>query len=53
MAQKFKEAIERLFINKFVCKKCKIKKRVNIQSILKGKVTCKCGSKSFRALKRK
>jgi len=50
---KFPEASTRLFHNVFVCKKCKTKQRTNMQKIMQGKVICKkCGSKSFRAIKK-
>jgi len=46
------EAHKRLFENVFVCKKCKKKKRTSMQKILQGKITCTCGSKAFRAIKK-
>jgi len=53
MAQKFPEAQKRLFANVFVCKKCKSKKRSNMQKVLEGKILCKkCGSKSFRPIRK-
>jgi len=50
---KFPEATARMFHNVFVCKKCKKKQKTSMQKILQGKVSCKkCGSKSFRAIKK-
>jgi len=51
---KIPEAQARLFHNIFVCKKCKTKIRAEPRRILSGKVKCrKCGSKEFRALRKK
>ena len=53
MATKFPEAQNRIYKNIFVCKKCKTKKRTDMQKILQGKVKCRnCGSKAFRAIKK-
>ena len=53
MAQKFPEAQKRLFTNVFVCKKCKSKRRSNMQKVLEGKIICKkCGGKAFRPIRK-
>ena len=53
MAKKFPEAHKRLFMNVFVCKKCKSKQRATMQKVLEGKILCKkCGSKAFRPLRK-
>tara|TARA_Y100000310_G_scaffold332594_1_gene408485 strand:+ start:309 stop:485 length:177 start_codon:yes stop_codon:yes gene_type:complete len=50
---KFLEAMERMFKNVYVCKKCKTKKRTNPQRVIERKVKCRrCGSKQFRALRK-
>ncbi len=54
MAVKIPEAVNRLFKNVFVCKKCQSKIRAKPLSVLEGKVKCrKCGKKAFRPLKKK
>ncbi|MFW5847042.1 MAG: hypothetical protein ACOCUU_02680 [Nanoarchaeota archaeon] len=51
---KIQEASDRMFKNVFVCKKCQSKIKSDNQKILKGKTRCrKCGSRSFRPLKKK
>jgi len=51
---KFPEAAARLFLNKFVCKKCKTVVRAPNIKVLQGKVSCRrCGSKSLRPIKKK
>ncbi|MCD6547321.1 MAG: 50S ribosomal protein L40e [Nanoarchaeota archaeon] len=46
---KFKEAVERLFTNVFVCRVCKSKIRADPQKVKLGKVKCrKCYSKQLR-----
>ena len=53
MAQKFPEAHKRMFVNVFVCKKCKSKQRSTMQKVLEGKILCKkCGGKAFRTLRK-
>ncbi|MBT3690700.1 hypothetical protein HOG16_00465 [Candidatus Woesearchaeota archaeon] len=53
MATKFPEAQRRLFMNVFVCKKCKSKRRSTMQKVLEGKIICKkCGCKAFRPLRK-
>lgn len=51
---KFPEAQARMFIGKFVCKKCKsVIKAPNIK-VIQGKVSCRrCGSKALRPIKKK
>lgn len=51
---KILEAMNRLFKNVFVCKRCQSKIRAEPQKILKGKIKCrKCGQKAFRPLRKK
>ncbi len=51
---KFDEAIERLFRNVFVCRKCNAKVRADPNMIRAGKIKCrKCDSKKFRPKSRK
>ena len=46
---KFLEAHNRLFVNVFVCKKCKQKQRSRMTKILQGKILCRnCGGKAMR-----
>ena len=53
MAKKFPEAQRRLFINVFVCKRCKSKQRSSMQKVIQGKIICKkCGSKAFRPIRK-
>ncbi len=50
---KIPEAIERLFQNTFVCKRCKTKIKAQSIKIINKKVKCrKCGGKNFRAIKK-
>lgn len=50
---KIKEAMARLFLNVYCCKKCKSKIRSTPSKILGKKVACrKCGCKSFRPIKK-
>jgi hypothetical protein len=51
---KIPEAVNRLFKNVFVCKKCQSKIKAKTIKILEKKVKCrKCKKKSFRPLKKK
>ena len=50
---KFPEANTRLFKNIFVCKKCKRKKRTTPLKVLNKQIICSCGSKAFRAVRKK
>jgi ribosomal protein L40E len=51
---KFPEAAARLFHGIFVCRKCKTKKRTDVNKILAKRVSCKkCGGKAFRPIKSK
>jgi ribosomal protein L40E len=51
---KIPEAMNRLYKNVFVCRRCKTKIRAEPQKILAGTVKCrKCNGKAFRPLKRK
>ena len=53
MASKFPEAMNRIFNNVYVCRKCKTKRRSIPKFVLGKKLTCKrCGSKAFRPLKK-
>jgi len=50
---KIPEAAARIFGNIFVCKKCKTKRRAQVQKIMQKKVCCrKCGSKELRPIKK-
>jgi len=50
---KFQEAVNRLYNNVFVCRKCKTKRRAAINMIRLKKVKCRrCGGKAFRPIKR-
>ncbi|MDO8516520.1 MAG: hypothetical protein Q7S33_00185 [Nanoarchaeota archaeon] len=54
MAAKITAALNRLFKNTFVCKKCKQKLTVEPLKIMSGKVRCrKCKGRDFRVIKRK
>jgi len=51
---KFAEAEARKFHNIFVCKQCSAKIRAPNLKVLAGKISCrKCGSKSFRPMRKK
>ena len=51
---KFKEAEERLFKDKFVCRRCKSVNRAPSRKIAEGAVTCrKCGYKKFKPKRKK
>jgi len=51
---KFSEANLRLFHNIFVCKRCKTKMRSRPLRIINKELVCRnCGSKSFRAVRKK
>ena len=51
---KFPEADTRWFKNVFTCKKCKAKIKTSNLKVIAKKVTCKkCGSHSFRPLRKK
>ncbi|MEK6862987.1 MAG: 50S ribosomal protein L40e [Nanoarchaeota archaeon] len=51
---KFPEASARLFHNIFVCKRCKTKMRSRPIKVIQKKLVCrKCGSKSFRVIRKK
>lgn len=51
---KIPEAHARLFKNVFVCKRCKTKIKAPNIKILQKKVKCRrCGSKAFRAVRKK
>lgn len=53
MALKSPEAQKRMFGRVFVCKKCKSKRKADVQKIIQKKITCKrCGSKSFRPIRK-
>jgi ribosomal protein L40E len=48
---KFQEAINRMFGNVFVCKKCKTKRRADPTRVLKGLIPCRrCGYKAMRPI---
>ena len=54
MATKIPTAQQRLFRNVFVCKDCSKKVRTQPVRVIAGKIKCpRCGSRSFRAIKRK
>jgi len=45
----FPEAVQRLYLRVFVCRKCKSKIRADYTKVREGKVKCrKCGSKALR-----
>jgi len=51
---KIPEAEERLFKNKFVCRKCKSVIRAPNIKVLAGKVKCRrCGSKALKPVRKK
>lgn len=51
---RFPEAVERMFGNVFVCRRCKTKIRAQILKILQKKISCKkCGGRNFRPIKKK
>lgn len=53
MAQKFKEAQDRLFNNVFVCRNCKHKIRTTSRRVLEGTTKCRfCGRTALRAKKK-
>ena len=48
---KFQEAINRMFGNVYVCKKCKTKRRADSARVLKNKVPCRrSGCKNMRPI---
>ena len=48
---RFKEAMDRLFGNIFVCKKCKTKIRAKPARVLKNQIACRrCGYKQLRPI---
>lgn len=50
---KFPEAMNRLFKNVFVCRKCKSRARTSPLTVLQGKALCKkCGGKALRPIKK-
>ena len=54
MATKLPVAQKRMFQNVFVCKKCQNRQRTDAVRVINEKVSCrKCGSKSFRAVRKK
>lgn len=51
---KFPEAEERLFKNKFVCKKCNKVQRTSSLKVSEGKVRCRnCMRRSFKTKRKK
>jgi len=51
---KIPEAMNRMYKNTFVCKRCELKVKADPQKILKGKVKCrKCKKTAFRPIKKK
>jgi ribosomal protein L40E len=51
---KIQEAMDRIFKDIFVCKKCSSKIRASSQKVLQNKIKCrKCGAKRFRPIKKK
>lgn len=54
MAKKvFPEAMKRLFLNVYVCKRCKSKIRADYSKVLQKKVKCRrCGYRDLRPKKR-
>ena len=53
---KFPEAENRLFKNKFVCRKCKTPIRADTLKVLEGKVICRrknCMSNRFKPVRKK
>jgi len=51
---RFPEAIERLYHNVYVCRKCKTKIRALPQRITQKRVSCRnCSGKAFRPIKSK
>ncbi|MEK6835244.1 MAG: 50S ribosomal protein L40e [Nanoarchaeota archaeon] len=51
---KFPEANARLFLNIFVCKRCKTKMRSRPIKVIQKQLVCrKCGGKNFRAVRKK
>ena len=50
---KFTEAIKRLFIGVYVCRKCKTKIRGKSKQFSKKELRCRrCGGKNFRPIKK-
>ena len=50
---KFPEAINRLFKNVFVCKRCKAKIKAPVLKVMARKIKCRrCDGKNFRPIKR-
>jgi ribosomal protein L40E len=50
---KFPEALRRLFIGVYVCRKCKRKIRGTNKQLLQKTLRCrKCGGKAFRPIKK-
>ena len=48
---KFPEAMQRLFKNVFVCKKCKSKRRADPSRVLKKQIPCRnCGCVDLRPI---
>jgi len=51
---RFPEASARLFMNVFVCRRCKSKRRADMRKIMLKKISCRrCGAKAFRMIKSK
>jgi ribosomal protein L40E len=51
---KIQSAMDRLFKNVFVCKRCSTKIRADPKKIIEKKVRCrKCGGKNFRPKRKK
>ncbi|MBI4451643.1 hypothetical protein HY642_06735 [Candidatus Woesearchaeota archaeon] len=51
---RFPEAAERLFRNKFVCRRCKAVVKSPNMKIIQGKVSCRgCGYDKFKAKRKK
>ena len=51
---KFPEVQERLFMNAFVCKRCKLKVRIPNLKMIQGKGKCrKCKGNALRPIKKK
>ncbi len=51
---KFPEAQARIFLKKFVCKKCKSVIKAPNLKVIQGKISCRrCKSKSLRPIKKK
>jgi len=51
---KFAEAEQRLFHNKFICKRCKSAIKAPNMAVLAGKIKCrKCNGKALRVVRKK